>query len=145
MHLFQRNVACPFIRDPHIDEKNAKSLGISLYQYHRFVHIRKVNKDKSIVGRVAVAVSMECSILIKYYRNVLNISFVLSFRFQRKLCQVFQEPEIIADIQRSPAELSEQQLLQFNELAILAREANESSKSAAFVSVYCNFFLFPYS
>lgn len=48
---------------------------------------------------------------------------------------VFQEPEIIAKVSRSPTELSEEQLIQFGELAVLVRSANESSRAEAFVRI----------
>lgn len=110
-NLFTKNIICPFIRNPDYDEEYAKSLGLARHQYHQFQDIRRRNNDTSISGRVSVA---------------------------RKLCKVFQEPEIIADLLRSPTELSDEQLTQFNEFAVLARTANESTRAGAFKNI-CSF------
>lgn len=47
---------------------------------------------------------------------------------------MFLDSEIIAQISRSPAELSEEQLIRFGELEEVARIADETTRARAFVS-----------
>lgn len=108
---FAKKYICPFIRHPGYNEEYANSLGLARYQYHYFVDIQRRSNVTSPAIRAAGA---------------------------RKLCKVYQEFDIIAEIPKAPTELSQDQLHNFSELEEEFNTANDSTRAIALVNI-CNF------